>query len=221
MAERKKASDNKLKPKTSKVGGKAVNQAQKEKTKIIFGFILAAFTIYLLLSFVSFLFNADADQSKLQIKWLDLIKDPDIKVENITGKTGAWLSDVFINRWFGLASFLFIYLLSIYCLKLFNRRIPSLLTKTVRTLLLLMWLSVPLGFAFETAHDSSASINPGGDYGYFIEKWLDSLIGKIGTFFVMLVTILIYLVVVVDNFVNLFKHPIHTKEKKKGIFGDG
>lgn len=220
MAERKKASDNKSKPKNSKVGAKPVNHVRKEKTKIIFGFILAAFTIYLLFSFVSFLFNADADQSKLQIKWLDLIKDPEIKVENITGKTGAWLADVFINRWFGLASFFFIYLLTVYCLKLFNRRIPSLLTKTVRTLLLLLWLSVTLGFAFETAHDSSASINPGGDYGYFIAKWLDSMIGKIGTFFVMLVTILIYLVVVVDNFVNIFKHPIHikVKEKKKGIF---
>lgn len=217
MAERKKASDNKLKQKSSKVGGKAGNQVRKDKTKIIFGFILSAFTIYLLFSFGSFLFNAGADQSKLQIKWLDLIKDPAIKVENITGKTGAWLADVFINRWFGLASFLFIYLLTIYCLKLFNRRIPFLLTKTIRTLLLLLWLSVTLGFAFETKYNSS-SIYLGGTYGYYIAIWLDSMIGKIGTFFVMLVFLLIYLTVVVDNFVSFFKHPIHIKPKKKGIF---
>jgi DNA segregation ATPase FtsK/SpoIIIE, S-DNA-T family len=217
MAERKKASDNKLKPKTSKVGVKAGNQVRKDKTKVIFGFILSAFTIYLLFSFGSFLFNADADQSKLQIKWLDLIKDPEIKVENITGKTGAWLADVFINRWFGLSSFLFIYLLALYCLKLFNRRIPSLLTRTIRTLLLLIWLSITLGFAFETKYNS-ASIYPGGTYGYYIAIWLDSMIGKIGTFFVMLVTLLIYLTVVVDNFVNIFKKPVHVKPKKKGMF---
>jgi S-DNA-T family DNA segregation ATPase FtsK/SpoIIIE len=218
MAERKKASDNKIKEKPSKVTGKAGNQ-RKEKTKIILGFILSAFTIYLLFAFGSFLFNADADQSKLQIKWLDLIRDPEIKVENITGKTGAWLADVFINRWFGLASFLFIYLLTLYSLKLLNRRIPFLLTKTVRTLLLLIWLSITLGFAFETKYNS-ASLYPGGTYGYYIAIWLDSMIGKIGTFFIMLVTLLIYLTVVVENFVTYFKRPIHIKVKKKkiGIF---
>jgi len=214
MAERKKVSDNKTKPKTSKVGVKAGTQVRKEKTKIIFGFILSAFTIYLFLSFISFLFNADADQSKLQIKWLDLIKDPEIKVENITGKTGAWLADVFINRWFGLASFLFIYLLGMYCLKLLNRNIRSLLTKTIQLLLLLLWLSITLGFAFEAKYNS-ASIYPGGTYGYFIAIWLDSMIGKIGTFFVMLVALLIYLTVVVENFVSLFKQKITVKTKKE------
>jgi DNA segregation ATPase FtsK/SpoIIIE, S-DNA-T family len=214
MAERKKSSDNKSKQKTSKVGGKAGNQVKKEKTKVIFGLILSAFTIYLLFSFGSFLFCADADQSKLQsFKWLELIKNPEIKVENITGKTGAWLANVFINRWFGLSSFLFIYLMILYSLKLFNRRIRSLLTKTIQILLLLLWLSIALGFAFESKY-TSASIYPGGTYGYYIAIWLDSMIGKIGTFFVLLVTLLIYLTVVIENFVNIFKHPIRIKPKK-------
>ena len=32
---------------------------------------------------------------------------PEIQVENQGGKMGAWLSNLFINKWFGLASFLF------------------------------------------------------------------------------------------------------------------
>ncbi|HPS12692.1 MAG TPA: DNA translocase FtsK [Prolixibacteraceae bacterium] len=214
MAEKKKVSATKSKQKTSKVGVKTGNPARKEKTEIIFGFILSAFTIYLLIAFVSFLFNADADQSKLQIKWIDLIKNPDIKVENITGKTGAWLADVFINRWFGLASFLFIYLMVLYSMKLFNQKVRALLTKTIQALVLLLWLSITLGFTFETKYDS-ASIYPGGMIGYYIAVWLDSMIGKIGTFFVMLLAILIYLTVVVENFVSIFKRKNTGKEKKE------
>jgi DNA segregation ATPase FtsK/SpoIIIE, S-DNA-T family len=213
MAEKKKASDNKTKAKTSKVGSKKGDPSGPEKTKIIFGLLIAAFTIYLFMSFVSFLFSADADQSKLQMKWLELIKNPEIKVENITGKTGAYLSDVLINRCFGLASFIFIYLLSIYSLKLLNRRITALLTKTFKALTLLLWLSVTLGFAFEWRYDTS-SIYPGGTYGYFIAIWLDSMIGKVGTFFVLLVTLLIYLVVAVENFIHIFKYTPKPKPVK-------
>jgi S-DNA-T family DNA segregation ATPase FtsK/SpoIIIE len=204
MAEKKKKPDSKSKAKNSKTVSKKGNPSGSEKTKIVFGLLLAMFTLYLLLSFVSYLFSADADQSKLQMKWIELIKNPDIKVENITGKTGAYLADVLMNRCFGLASFIIIYLLSIYSLKLLNRRITALLTKTFKAVILLLWLSVTLGFAFEWRHASS-SIYPGGTYGYYIAIWLDSMIGKIGTFFVLLFSLLIYLVIAVDNFVHLFK----------------
>lgn len=204
MAEKKKTTVNKPKAKNTKVVSKKGNPSGNEKTKIIIGLLLSVFTIYLLISFISYLFSADADQSKLQMKWIELIKNPEIKVENITGKTGAFLADVLMNRTFGLASFIFIYLLSIYCLKLLNRRISSLLTKTFKAVMLLIWLSVTLGFAFEWRY-SSSSIYPGGTYGYYIAIWLDSMIGKIGTFFILLVTLMIYLVLAVENFAHIFK----------------
>ena len=108
MAEKKKTTNTKSKTATSEI--KKGNPEGTEKTKIIIGLVLAVFTIYLFMAMVSYLFSADADQSKLQMKWLDLIKDTDIKVENITGKSGAFLADVLMNRSFGLSSFVFIFM---------------------------------------------------------------------------------------------------------------
>ena len=73
--------------------------------------VLFVITFYLTIAFISFLFSGDADQSKLDIKWHELVFNPEIKVENKAGKTGAWLADVIINRGFGISAFIFLYLL--------------------------------------------------------------------------------------------------------------
>ncbi len=186
-----------------------------EQLKIIIGFVLLSFSIYLLFAFGSFLFNAAADQSKLQIDWWELVKNPEIKVDNITGKTGAWLADLFINRWFGLSSFLFIYLLLVYGLKLFNRKIKGNVVKTIKVLVLVLWLSVTLGYAFEGKYETT-SIYPGGMYGYYIAVWLNSIVGKVGTFFILLVTLFIYLVFVFEGFINIFKRSQKAKNNPEG-----
>jgi S-DNA-T family DNA segregation ATPase FtsK/SpoIIIE len=216
MAERKTG----VKQSNSKkqAGNKAKNTkkpVRKEQLKIILGFVLLSFSIYLLFAFGSFLFNAAADQSKLQINWWELVKNSEIKVENITGKTGAWLADLFINRWFGLSSFLFIYLLFIYCLKLFNRKIKGNVVKTIKVLALVLWLSVTLGYAFEGKYETS-SIYPGGMYGCYIAVWLNSIVGKVGTFFILLVTLFIYLVFVFEGFINIFKRSQKAKNNPEG-----
>ncbi|MBN1927061.1 MAG: DNA translocase FtsK [Prolixibacteraceae bacterium] len=216
MAEKKPAlKRNNIKKTASKKGVKDNKPLRREQIKIISGFVLLSFSIYLLFAFGSFLFNAGADQSKLQLNWWELIRNPDIKVENITGKTGAWLADLFINQWFGLSSFLFIYLLGIYCFKLFNRKIQGIVIKTIKALVLIVWLSVTLGYAFETKYGTS-SIFPGGMYGYYIAVWLNSIVGKVGTFFILLVSLFIYLVFVVEGFINIFKRSHKTQTDPEG-----
>jgi DNA segregation ATPase FtsK/SpoIIIE, S-DNA-T family len=104
----KKATKSKAEPKIPSKANSKQDQDKKEKFRLVFGVIGLSLTLYLFLAFVSFLFHAEADQSKLQINWFKLIADAEIKVANVTGKTGAWLADVFINRWFGISSFLFL-----------------------------------------------------------------------------------------------------------------
>ena len=79
-----------------------------ERVKLLFGIALSLLTIYIGLAFVSFFFTGGADQSKLDIKWLELITDSKVRVENWTGKTGAYISNLFINKGFGIASFSFL-----------------------------------------------------------------------------------------------------------------
>ncbi len=215
MAEKNK----KTKQRKSKTVSKSETPEHKikiEKFRFVAGIAVMVIAVYLLFAFGSFLLNAEADQSKLQIDWLKLIKDPSINVNNITGKTGAWLADVFINRWFGLASFLFIYLLFTYGAKFINRPVKSLLSKTIKTLIIIIWLSVTLGFIFQHKYPE-LHLYPGGSYGYHISVWLNSLVGKIGTFFILLLILVSYLVIRFDSFFLLFKS---NKDKKQNPEGD-
>ena len=215
MTDRKETTKKAVKKKSAKTTKPGAKHVRTEQIRLVVGFVFLAISIYLFFAFGSFLFNAGADQSKLQIDWWKLVKDSGIKVENITGKTGAWLADVFINRWFGYSSFFFIYLLVLYGAQLLNLKVKSLLSKTIKTLLLILWLSITLGFVFGSKYGTMNSY-PGGSYGYHIALWLNSLVGKIGTFFVLLVSLLTYLVFAFENFVHLFKKSKSPKKDPEG-----
>lgn len=218
MTERSKTTGKKTESKTGSSGSKASNSNRNDKFKVIFGLFLIALSIYLFLAFFSFLFNSGEDQSVLKMGWVKMIKDPEIKVQNITGKTGAWIANQFINNWFGVSSFILIYLLIIYSLKLLSQKIPGLLSKSIKSLILMLWLSVALGYAFESKYHSS-SLYLGGTYGYYVAIWMNSIIGKVGSFFIILLALLIYLVFVVEGFVNYFKKPFIEKiTPDKSIF---
>ncbi|HPR61158.1 MAG TPA: DNA translocase FtsK 4TM domain-containing protein, partial [Prolixibacteraceae bacterium] len=190
-----------------------VNSGKKLQYRLVFGFALLAISIYLFFAFSSFLVNAEADQSKFSLNWWKFVSDPNIKVENITGKTGAWIADVFINRWFGIPSFLLLYLSVLYGFKLLNRPIKNLYSKTLKSLLLIIWLSVTLGYIFGNVYEK-VHIYPGGNYGFHISLWLNSFIGKVGTFFILLLALLAYLVFAIEGFVQLFVKSDKPKTKQ-------
>ena len=75
-----------------------------ERTCFALGLVLLLCTLYLLLSMISFFFTGDIDQSIVNSSWSQLgeySKD----IQNWTGARGAFFAEIFINRWFGLASF--------------------------------------------------------------------------------------------------------------------
>jgi S-DNA-T family DNA segregation ATPase FtsK/SpoIIIE len=85
MARKQKKPDisNRKKPKNN---DSALNG---EKFRFIVGVLVLIVTAYILIAFISFVFYGAADQSKLDLKWVDLVFKSDIKVENKAGKTGA------------------------------------------------------------------------------------------------------------------------------------
>jgi S-DNA-T family DNA segregation ATPase FtsK/SpoIIIE len=207
MVEKKKSGTATNSKNSAKTQNSPKKNVQREKVKIFIGFILLALGLFFLVAFVSFLFTSGADQSKLELNWFKLISDSEIKVENFTGKTGAWLAEIFINRWFGLSSLLFIYIFAIYGLRLLNRNIKFLLTKTIKTLLLILWISITLGYSFQFKY-GIWSLSPGGTFGYNMSMWLNSLIGKVGTLIFILITMLSYVIYSFDGFIDYFKKPV-------------
>ncbi|MDQ2177222.1 DNA translocase FtsK [Marinifilum sp. D714] len=183
-----------------------------ERTRFILGVTLSLFTIYTCLAFVSFFFTGGADQSKLDIKWLELIADSEIRVENWTGKTGAYLSNLFINKGFGIASFSFLYVMVVLSLRSWGLKIQSIRKSILYTLLFSIWLSIGMAFVFvDSTSDSFLFL--GGIHGFFISEWLVSTIGNVGTLFLLILSLLCLLTFGFQNTVGFFKGLVKKKEK--------
>jgi len=186
-----------------------------EKFRLILGIFVLLGSAYLLVAFISFLFFGAADQSKLDLPWKELVLNSDIKVENKAGKTGAFLSEKIINRGFGVASFLFIYLLVVTGFKILGRNLVKYRRTLVFSLLSVLWISVALGFLFPKT-SASSFIYPGGQYGFVLGNWFSALIGKVGLLLLLFITGLSILVVRFEKAFALIKRLFQKKEKPEG-----
>src|SRR5690606_20112931 len=134
---------------------------------------------YLLVSFISFLIYGAADQSKLDLPGSQFIFNSNINVGNKAGKTGAWLSEMIMNRGFGYASFIFIYLLLVSGFRIMKIKLVRYRRTLVFSILLIIWISLAAGYIVPKT-DAASHIYPGGRYGFFLSQWLTSLTGKTG-----------------------------------------
>ena len=108
-----------------------------ERTRFIAGLIIFILTVYMGLALISFFFTGAADQSKIEnVPIGDLLMNRG-SVENWTGVRGAYLADLLMNRWFGIASFLILYFLGSLGAKLMNLSRVSLLKRFLYGLFLI------------------------------------------------------------------------------------
>ena len=154
------------------------------QNKIILGSLLILFSIALFFSFASFYFSWQADQSLLTE-----FADRNAEAENLLNKFGASVSHFFIYKGFGLASFIFPFLLCLTGLYLFlglNKK--GLTGKWIWGLVFLIWTSIALGFF--------AVERPllGGLIGYEMNDFLQDYTGKIGVLLLLLFGLTVILV---------------------------
>lgn len=183
-----------------------------EKFRFILGVLVLIVTAYLLIAFLSFIFYGAADQSKLDLKWIDLVFKSDIKVENKAGKTGAWLSEMIMNHGFGLGSFFFIYLLAITGFKIMGINLVKYRKNFIYSIILVLWFSVTLGLIF-TKTDGGMALYPGGKYGFVLSNWLSSLIGVAGVVLLILVSAFILVVIRFEGAYQWMKNLFRKRER--------
>jgi len=180
------------KPVEKKETGSALSFLQEPRTRVIIGLTLILFSCYLFFAFCGFFLTGGIDQSLLDKGLGKIISNPDIVAGNPAGKLGAWLSDLFINRWFGVSSFLLCYLLILCGVRTAGRKITGFRKKILITLFLILWISLFLGYFAEMIYSffdiRQGYLYPGGAHGYFVTQWLNSLTGSIGTFLLLLLT---------------------------------
>ncbi|HSO88783.1 MAG TPA: DNA translocase FtsK 4TM domain-containing protein [Draconibacterium sp.] len=189
---------------------------RNEKIRFILGSVIFIVAIYFLIAFISFLFYGAADQSKLDLNLKDLVLDREITVQNKAGKTGAFLSELIINKGFGVASFFFVYMLAVTGLRIISKNIIRFRRNIIYSLVSLIWFSLALGLIFTKSEDGSF-IYWGGRYGYVLSTWLSSMIGFIGMIFVLLITGVTLVIIRFENSYPLMKKLFTRKPRVKEI----
>ncbi|WP_203256872.1 DNA translocase FtsK [Hyunsoonleella ulvae] len=186
------------KPKLKKPSFKLSSQQ-----KLVFGSFLVIFGIILCVSFISFFFTGKADQSALSE-----FASRDTEAKNWLSKIGAWLSDFFIHRGFGIAAFILsglVFLSGIYVLMDIKKR--KLRTHWFWGILIMIWCSICLGF-FSSKHDIL-----GGTIGFEVNSFLQDYIGKIGTVLLLILGFITYLAMRFKVTFESFKRLFSTAKK--------
>ena len=181
-------------------------KANKSKFKVVFGYILLFSSLVLFTSFISYIFNWRVDQSNV-----DMIFDRDVEVENILGKTGAYISHLFIYKLFGFSSFvipMILFVSSYYVL--FNKRIFDLFGKINWLLLLLIWTTILSGYLRSYFPVQSGLV------GFEVNLFLESYIGNTGILlmliFSFITSIAILFNVTPSGTLNLINNMFKPKE---------
>ena len=179
-------------------GGKSSKHTRWERIRGIFAILLFFFTLYLFVAFISFLLQEGADVSHLDVSIKELLTNPNIKIENSGGKWGAILSNWFINKGFGFGSFVILYLFTVLSMRLAKIGKLSLAMNFGYGLFLIVWISITLAYSLATFYKNSP-ILPGGAYGFLMSQHLNSIIGKLGTFFVLFGSMLVVIIVAFED----------------------
>jgi len=187
---------------------------KNEKFRFILGFIIFIVAIYFLVAFVSFLFFGAEDQSKLDLSWKELVFNREINVQNKAGKTGAYLSELIINKGFGVASFLLVYILGVAGLRIVNKNWIRFRRNFIYSLVTLIWFSLALGLVFTKSEDGSF-IYWGGRYGFVLSTWMSSMIGFVGMIFFLLITGISLVIIRFENSYSTFKEMFKWRPKPR------
>jgi len=158
----------------------------------IAGLFLLILSVFFLIAFTSYLFTWQEDQSYVSPAnggWHNLFKtqqellDNGLKnpvVENWLGKFGALLSNQFIFQWFGVASFLFVFVFFIVGYRLLFKVRLYPMGKTIGySLFLLIFTSVALGFFHAFFSDVPHFLE--GNFGFWTNRLMDAQVGQAGT----------------------------------------
>ena len=143
---------------------------KNRQLQTVIGSFLILFSLFLFVAFISFFFHWQQDLSII-----NEFTNSNAKGENLLGKVGAILSNLFIYKGVGIGAFIIPYLLFISGLFwLFRTKLSKVISSYNWGLLSMLWISVTFGF-FETSSNILS-----GTIGYEVNEYLQLFIGKTG-----------------------------------------
>ena len=180
----------KLKPAKSFKFNAIIAPFKDQNNQKIFAAVLILTSLYLLIAFVSFFFQWQSDDSLVSGKDLsDIITDK--KINNSIGGLGAYIANLFVKLWFGLAAF-FIPLFSLLAgLKVLGLKKYSLSSFIFNGILGMLIIPIFI------RHFFGGTITAGG-IGIYTNELMSSAIGNLGTSLLLITISIVYIAISFD-----------------------
>ena len=167
------------------------------------GVAIMVFTLFTLISIVSYLFTWQADQSLMSHP--DMM-DKGVEVANWGGKMGYSWSRFLVSSCFGLGSFALVFLMGAVAYRLFfwDRHI-GLLRTTFVTVSGAFLTSLILSYvAMRSGSDTAFGGGLGGDAGHAVIAWAENLVGVSVTGLILAALVVAWLILANGRFAHWF-----------------
>ena len=185
-----------------------INYIINDKTNFVYGIILIAIAIFLIIAFVSYFYTGQADQSLVTALRPGEVENTAQAFQNTCGSLGAIVSHFLIARCFGIAAFLIPFFIVLCGLKLMNAYKVNLIKWFFGTAIVMIWASVTLA-EFITPIMGDQIFNAGGDHGAFICQWLKNIIGAPGLLGVLLISALAFLTYLTSETITVVRKMLN------------
>lgn len=202
-------------PKNNNLIGKIRTYTKHERVVFSTGILLILTSVYILICLISFFVTGGADQSEIATN-TGIATGVSNNISNWGGMFGARLSNLLINRWIGIASFLicpFLAMCGMSLMKLKHYSFGRLLSLTCASMII---ISLFCGFFFVNGYDDSY-VFLGGMHGYYATQLLEANIGWSGTLLFILGAILIFAIVVFNNATDFLRKLFSGEYWKKKV----
>ena len=168
----------------------------KRETRMIIGVLLLLFSVFAVLSYVSFFFTGAADQS---------VADKS-EIKNVLGLPGARLAQFMIDGSFGVVSVILVVMLGIYALRIMHaikelRAIRLFCCSTFWTL----WGATGFGFIQNEIIELPGDFRWGGRFGEAAAGKLNGYVHETGTILILFGVLIIFLIVTDPKFIDRCK----------------
>jgi S-DNA-T family DNA segregation ATPase FtsK/SpoIIIE len=184
-----------------------------DATHFITGLIVLMFTVYATISVISFFFTGAADQSR--IEGLSFFHWGRIDgIENWTGTRGAILSDILLNRWFGVSVVFLLFFFALVALRLMKARYINLVKQFILCSVLTIWGSLALSFFLGSLFKNTV-VYIGGGHGYLLSDWMVANFGIPGTFLIILILFVIIMAVISSRTIPFLRTLFKLKRKER------
>lgn len=184
-----------------------------ERLRVILGFLTLSIAVFLFLSFFSFFFTWDQDQSVFEYPLGQFLFDSNLMVDNWGAKLGALFAKKFIHDWFGISSFMFILLSVVVGFRFLKVRLLPFRETFRIALLTIAVVPIVFGYIFSEIWDA----NFGGLYGYVFSRWIVSIVGSVGGGLIVFVILSAYVFYTFKNSLEYLKQLIFRTSVEEDI----